>query len=157
MLHPSEDPVLLLTALSAAADDEVVLRVEDEGYHGLRRSHGYLFQHLLVAPMPISVLAERMGMTAQGVSKIVAELEGLGYVRREVGRDRRSRLVELTGRGRGAVAAARRARAAVREGYLKILGPEEGPAVLAALGRLAVVSGALPQLTHRRLRPMHNR
>lgn len=156
MLDPADDLVLLFTALSAAADAEVERRVAAAGFTGLRKAHGYVFQHLIPGPARISDLAGKLGMTPQGVSKAVNELERLGYVTRSVGQaDQRSRVVELTDRARGAIEAARTARADLRAAYQDILGPEAGATVLAGLRRLAIETGALAELTARRLRPIH--
>src|SRR6516225_9065715 len=98
------DVQLLLTAAAAGASDAVVRHLEAAGFGDLRPSHGYVFQHLLLEPMPISELARRLGMTAQGASKVVIELEELGYLRRQpADNDRRTHLVELTQRGRDLV------------------------------------------------------
>ncbi|WHT20702.1 MarR family transcriptional regulator [Crossiella sp. CA-258035] len=156
MLDPADDLVLLFTALSAAADAEVRRRVEAAGFTGLRQAHGYLFQHLIPGPARISELAAKLGMTPQGVSKTVTELARLGYARRSVDEgDQRGRVVELTERGLGAIEAARTARADLRAHYQEVLGPAAAEAVLTGLRRLAVETGALAELTARRLRPIH--
>ncbi|MGO1049582.1 MarR family winged helix-turn-helix transcriptional regulator [Crossiella sp. CA198] len=156
MLDPADDLVLLFTALSAAADAEVRRRVAAAGFTGLRRSHGYLFQHLIPGPARISELAAKLGLTPQAVSKTVTELEQLGYARRSVGAgDQRSRLVELTARATGAIEAARTARADLRATYQDILGAATAEAVTEGLRRLATETGALAELTARRLRPIH--
>ena len=85
------------------------------GFEDVRFSHGFVFQHLLREPMTVGALARAMGVTQQRASKAAAELEELGYVRREVDpADARVRRLVLTARGHGAVAAARLARAARR-------------------------------------------
>ena len=75
-------------------------------------SHGYVFQRLLVATPTITELALDLGITQQGASKSVAELETLGYVERRVaGHDNRVRTVHLTDQGHQAIAAGRAVRA----------------------------------------------
>jgi DNA-binding MarR family transcriptional regulator len=64
--------------------------------------------------MTVGALARAMGVTQQRASKAAAELEDLGYVRRELdATDARVRRLVLTVRGQGAVVAARLARADV--------------------------------------------
>jgi DNA-binding transcriptional ArsR family regulator len=120
--QPSE-PVpeldLSLAALFAgwALTDEVTRRLTARGFTGLRFSHGFLVQRLVASEQSIAALAQALDITQQAVSKTVAELERLGYVRRRPDpRDARVRLVALTDRGRAAVQAAREERAAVVDG-----------------------------------------
>jgi DNA-binding MarR family transcriptional regulator len=148
------DVQLLLTAAAAGASDAVLRRLAAAGFGDLRPSHGYVFQHLLLQPMPISELARRLGMTAQGASKLVIELEELGYVHRQpAAEDRRTHLVELTRRGRDLVDAGREARAAVTADVEQLLGPSGLKRFLAMLRQVATHSGGLETLTARRIRP----
>src|SRR5215218_5606994 len=104
--------------------DEVRDRIEERGFIGLRVSHGFLVQRLIERERAISALAESLGVTQQAISKAVAELEQLGYVRRRPDRDdARVRLVALTDRGHAAVAAAREERAAVEAELRERIGP----------------------------------
>ncbi|MER8220741.1 MarR family transcriptional regulator [Streptomyces sp. NPDC094143] len=83
-----------------------------------------MFQHLIDAQPTVSDLAAKLDMTQQGASKVVAELERLGYVERLPSpRDARIRHVGLTARGRETVTAARRARDLLRTPG----GPAPGP------------------------------
>ncbi|QFZ24072.1 MarR family transcriptional regulator [Saccharothrix syringae] len=125
----------------------------DAGHPGVRTVHGYVFQHLLVGPVRVTDLADLLGMTAQGASKVVAEMERVGYaVRRPDPHDSRVRLVEMTPRGHEAVAAGRAARAEVTAELLAGLGDDAGP-VVRALDSLADRTGAMRDLMARRLRP----
>ena len=143
---------LQLLALAAYVDTEVHAALERDGFGDLRTSHGYVFQHLLVAPQTISALAQRLGMTKQGASKAVIELEGLGYVRRTRGSDGRVRLVEMTERGRAGVEAARRARDALDRRLMAMMGDRANPFRI-TLDLLAADSGAVETMLARRLRP----
>ncbi|MGC5038262.1 MarR family winged helix-turn-helix transcriptional regulator [Streptomyces sp. DT190] len=94
-----------------AASSAVQADLASMGFGDLRMSHGYVFQHLIDAQPTVSDLAAKLDMTQQGASKVVAELERLGYVeRRPSPRDARVRHVTLTSKGGEAVTAARRAR-----------------------------------------------
>lgn len=148
----TSDLPLLLTAASAAADERVFRRLAGTEFSDLRYSHGFVFQHLMLGAITIGTLAERLGITQQGTSKVVAELERMGYVRRIVAAyDQRVRLVELTERGMASVQAKRRARAEVGAELMALLGPDAGR-FLAILHQLAKSSGGLDRLTSRRLR-----
>jgi DNA-binding MarR family transcriptional regulator len=153
-LPPDHDLVLLFTALHAACDVEVVRRIADDGFGDLRPAHGYVFQHLVPGPVAISELARRLGMTAQGASKLVIELEGYGYVSRQTDPgDRRSHTASLTERGWAAIEAGRTARAAVTAQLREYLGSPAADALVASLQQLAEQTGGLRTLLARRLRP----
>src|SRR3712207_6233710 len=113
-IPPEQDLSLLFAALNSATNAEVVRRIAAAGHPDLRPAHGYVFQHLIAGPARITELAGKLGMTVQGASKLVAELEQLGYVERRVDPgDRRNRIVALTARGWAGIEAGRAARAAV--------------------------------------------
>ena len=153
-LAPDQDLVLLFTALHAACDAEVVRRIAADGFGDLRPAHGYVFQHLVPGPIRISDLATKLGMTAQGASKLVIELEGYGYVaRRTDPADRRSHTVTLTERGWAAIEAGRMARAAVTAQLRETLGEPAADALVTSLQQLAEQTGGLRTLLARRLRP----
>jgi len=146
-----EDLSLLFTALTAWSQGEVVRQLAADGFDDLRVSHGYVFQHLQNGPVTVRDLAEKMGVTAQAVSKSTGELERMGYVARTPGADLRIRLIELTEAGREAVLSARLARAEVNARMRIALG-EDAEAFDKALRTLAESTGALEELAKRRLR-----
>ncbi|HEY7093680.1 MAG TPA: MarR family transcriptional regulator [Ktedonobacterales bacterium] len=151
---PERDLVMLLTALHAGATAAVTRRLDDAGFADLRPAHGYVFQHLVEGPMRVTELARKLGMTAQGASKSVIELERMGYVVRQSDPgDQRNRPVALTQRGWEAIEAARVARAAVNAELMKAAGPGAGEELMAMLQRLAERTGGLRELLARRLRP----
>ena len=95
---------LSLTSLFAglALAEEVQRRMAAEGFADARFGHGFVFQHLIAGPLPIGDLARAMDVTQQRASKATAELEALGYVRREPDpADARVRRIALTARGGG--------------------------------------------------------
>lgn len=80
----------------------------EHGFDDLLRSDGYVFRALDDRAMTTSALAERLGISKQGAGQIVADLTRRGYVDgRPDPADRRGTLLELTGHGREALAAAR--------------------------------------------------
>ncbi len=149
-----QDVQLLLTAAAAGASDAVVQRVSAAGFDDLRPAHTYVFQHLVLGPISVNELGRRLGMTAQGASKLAIELEQLGYVARvPAADDRRTHLLELTERGRALIDAGRRARAAVSAEVEEMLGPAAMRRFLVLLRRVAEETGGLEMLSSRRLRP----
>jgi DNA-binding MarR family transcriptional regulator len=149
----AEDLVLLFTALAATTQAEITAALADAGYGDLRPSDGYLVQHLQQGARTIGDLAGKLGITAQGVSKIVIEMERKGYVTRTASAgDQRRRFVELTQRGWEAIHATRRARAHVNRELRASLG-SGASAFLDQVHQLADSSGALAALAERRLRP----
>jgi DNA-binding MarR family transcriptional regulator len=153
---PDRDLVLLFTALHAACDADVLRRLDALGFGDLRPAHGYVFQHLVPGSAAIGDLARKLGMTAQGASKLVIELEQLGYVTRTTDpRDRRSHDVSLTERGWAAIDAGRTARAEITSRLLDHLGESAANDLIRSLQRLAEHTGGLETLLARRLRPGH--
>jgi DNA-binding MarR family transcriptional regulator len=145
---------MLLTALHAGATAAVTRRLDDAGFADLRPAHGYVFQHLVEGPARVTELARKLGMTAQGASKSVIELERMGYVLRQSDpADQRNRPVTLTERGWEAIEAARAARAAVNAELMAAAGSDAGEELMALLRRLAERTGGLRELLLRRLRP----
>ena len=157
---PADDPLPRLDfGLSAmfagqAIADAVRDRVEARGYSGLRVSHGFLVQRLIEDEQSIAALAAALGVTQQAVSKTVAELERLGYVRRRAApRDRRVRLVALTERGQAAVQATREERAAVEAELRERIGPRRGAAATRVRRAVVALHGATAAVRTRRVRP----
>jgi DNA-binding MarR family transcriptional regulator len=149
----AEDLVLLFAALSATTQAQVTAAIAQAGFGDVRPSDGFLVQHLQHGPESIGDLADKLGITAQGVSKIVIEMERKGYVTRTASSgDQRKKLVELTSRGWDAIHASRRARTDVNRHLRAILGPG-APAFLDQIHQLAETTGAMAALTERRLRP----
>lgn len=149
----TEDLVLLFIALASAVQAKVTVELEQIGFGDLRVSDGYVVQHLQPGPASIGELAGKLGITAQGVSKIVIELERKGYVTRSPSAgDQRRRLVELTSRAWDAIHATRRARAHVNRDLRATLGAGARP-FIDQINLLAETTGALSELTERRLRP----
>ncbi|MBW2280325.1 MAG: MarR family transcriptional regulator [Deltaproteobacteria bacterium] len=90
----------LLLRAARLLNERAVGRVRDEGQPDLRPVHLALMPHLDMEGTRATVLAARMGITKQGVSQIVADLEQMGIVeRRPDPGDGRARLVCFTRRG----------------------------------------------------------
>jgi DNA-binding MarR family transcriptional regulator len=108
VVEPGLDLTTYVAIVAPALNEVVIERLAARGFAGVRVSHGYVVQRLLGAEPTISALATSLGMTQQGASKQVLDLERLGYVERvSVVGDQRSRAVRLTDRGRAMVDSAR--------------------------------------------------
>jgi DNA-binding MarR family transcriptional regulator len=117
-------------------------RVAEAGYVGILPSHGYVIQLLVDGEPTVGELAEKLGITQQGASKQVSELERLGYVERvSVPDDQRVRRVRLTGAGRGVLEAGRMARADLEAQVVAKVGPRTVASAKKALAALLEVEG----------------
>jgi DNA-binding MarR family transcriptional regulator len=143
----------LPTLVSLAAVETERLQLESlagDGHPGVRRSHGYLFQRLIADEPTISALATALGITQQGASKQVRELEELGYVeRRGVSGDLRARTVALTVTGRAAIESARAAQAAVEAELIAKVGAAKLAATKETLAALLELAGAAERVRSR--------
>ena len=148
------DLVVLVQACSAVLGDATLERVRDDVGPDVRFHDGYVFQHLLVGPCTVSELARRLGITQQAASKHVADLVARDLVtkHRSPG-DGRAWQVELSARGRRAVDAARRARAALLADCEDALGSDAMEQLLGQLRELSDHLGALDVMMARRLKP----
>jgi len=152
--EPLQLDVATLSALAGDAAARFVLeRLREAGHAGVRSSHGYLFQRLLTGDATIGELAADLGITQQGASKHVADLERLALAIRVTDpRDQRVRRVRLTASARQAIETARAARAELEASLVDRFGAEDLTAtrrVLAGLidetGETALVRGrAMP-------------
>jgi len=136
-----------------ALAEEVQRRLAAEGFADARFGHGFVFQHLVRGPLPIGDLARAMDVTQQRASKATAELEALGYVRREPDpADARVRRIALTERGLAVIEAARRARADVVGELRARLGAERVEAAEEVLREVLRETGADAAVVARRVR-----
>ena len=106
-MPPSEQrPFTVMMALRRTARlmvDELVRRLEAEGYDGVQPAYHAVFENIDPEGTRLGDLAARADMTHQSMSELVAGLERHGWVeRRPDPSDRRARLVCLTPQGRRA-------------------------------------------------------
>ena len=94
----------LLLRAARLLNERAVGRVRVEGWPDLRPVHMTLMPHLDMQGTRLTELAARMGISKQGVSQIVGDLEEMGIVeRRPDPSDGRARLVRFTRRGEQAL------------------------------------------------------
>jgi DNA-binding MarR family transcriptional regulator len=101
-----------LGILLALAYQEFVTQLHQDlgerGFDDLARSDGYVLRALDAEPLTTSALADRLGVSKQGAGQLVDDMTRRGYLHsRPDPSDGRARLLELTTRGRKALAAAR--------------------------------------------------
>jgi DNA-binding MarR family transcriptional regulator len=152
-LNPEELDLPTLAALAGAAANQYLLRrLRDDGYAGVRTSHGYVIQNLIDESPTVGELADRLGVTQQAASKTVVEMEGLGLVTRVPDpADSRVRRVTLTPRGQALLAAGRAARAELEHAVGGAVG--DLGVVRRALVSLLEHTGDLAAVVRRRVRP----
>ena len=120
-------------------DAELNARLRERGYPDVRLAHSALFAHIDLEGTRSSELAERAGMTKQGMGQLVMDLEKKGYVERvEDPEDGRAKLVRLTKKGRRHVREAREIIGEIEEAYARQLGD----------GRLETLRAILKDLSH---------
>jgi DNA-binding MarR family transcriptional regulator len=128
----------LLLRVQRDFDAELNARLRERGYQDVRLAHSALFAHIDLEGTRSSELAERAGMTKQGMGQLVADLEKKGYVERvEDPADGRAKLVRLTKKGRRHVRDAREIIREIETAYARGLGDERLETLRAILKDLA--------------------
>jgi DNA-binding MarR family transcriptional regulator len=156
MLTPMTDPDI--GVLIALAYQEFVREMHDDlaarGFDDLGRSDGYVFRALDAEPLTISSLAARLDISKQGAGQLIEDMSRRGYLTsRPDPSDGRARLLELSARGRSALAAAHAFHRSYEHRLARRHGRATVDAVRAVLTAMAPTygKGALDQ----RVRAMH--
>jgi DNA-binding MarR family transcriptional regulator len=152
---PAEADLSLASLFAGwALAGEVQRRLAADGHADLRFADGFSFQHLIGAPLSVTALARRLGVTQQAASKTVADLERRGYVARAPDpADARARLVALTARGEDAIERARHHRATLAGELAERLGPRRVEAARRLLVDVVSELGGADAVRARRVRP----
>jgi DNA-binding MarR family transcriptional regulator len=118
-----------------AQDIEAALR--DAGFGDLRPAHANVFPFVPLEGISVSELGDLARVRKQTMAQAVEEIERMGYVeRRPNPRDRRSRLVFLTGRGAAVKPVTHATAARVEERWAELTSPGELEALRTSLLRL---------------------
>jgi DNA-binding MarR family transcriptional regulator len=132
--------------------EAVQAKIAEKGFAGLRFSHGFVVQHLVGGERTIGELATRLEVTQQAASKVVVELEGLGYVERVADEgDGRVRRVRLTEQGRAVIAYSRKVRADLERRLAARHGEEALAAVRVLLAEVLESLGGAEAVRRRRV------
>jgi DNA-binding MarR family transcriptional regulator len=125
---------LLLRLLYQHHAQDVEEALREAGFGDLRPAHANVFPFVPPEGITVSELAGLARVRKQTMAQAVEELERLGYVeRRPNPRDRRSRLVFLTGRGNSVKPVTHATAARVEERWAELTSPEELEALRASL------------------------
>lgn len=139
-----------LTIVLRRLVDDMHERLAADGFDDLRPAFGYVLNAGATSAMNASDIAAVLGMTKQGAAKLLTEMETAGYiVRRDSDSDGHVRAVELTDRGRRALAAAAHAQSAIEQHWADISSRRDTQAmrrVLDAVINEASADGAPPPL-----------
>src|SRR6185437_5343242 len=130
---PQPDLGYLGLFLGLRVNEMVRERMHQAGFEKVRDSHGYVIQHLIEKERSITELAQRMEVTQQAASKVVAELVELGVVELSPGADRRSRKVRLSLRGWSIVRLGRQVRKQIENRLIHVAGAEQYESTKAAI------------------------
>jgi DNA-binding MarR family transcriptional regulator len=134
-----QDPDLgvLAARLLFAFQGELFTGLAERGHGELRPRHGAVIAYLDEDGIRASEIARLSGQHKQVVTRLVDELEELGYVqRRPDPGDRRAKLVVPTRRGREVMRQADQITAAMERRHAEVLGPAAYAQVRHALRRL---------------------
>ena len=138
--------------LGLRVNELVMEKLRAAGFGHVRESHGYVVQHLIERERSITELAERMEVTQQAASKVVAELAGLGVVELEAGEDRRAKRVRLTARAWESVRVARRARRGIEKRLARAVGEGRYAEACSVVGACLEALGGMGRVKARRVR-----
>ena len=115
----------LLLRASRAFNARATEKLRVRGYGGLTLAHLALLPHLDADGTRVTTLAERAGMTKQGMGQLVGDLERQGYAARAPDpTDRRAALVRFTEAGRRLLADAVAVTGELEAEYVAILGEQ---------------------------------
>ncbi|MGI8712397.1 MAG: MarR family winged helix-turn-helix transcriptional regulator [Solirubrobacteraceae bacterium] len=119
-----ELPLLLLLGFRGLID-ELHTRLGAAGYPETRPLHGFVLQAVGPQGATAVMLGQRLGISKQAAGKLVAGLEQLGYVTREIDQsDARRKLVRISPRGADLLAQSARIFDELRGEWAATLGEE---------------------------------
>ncbi len=138
--------------LGLRVNELVAERIVAAGFEHVRESHGYVIQHLIESERSITELAERMEVTQQAASKVVAELARLGVIELTRAEDRRSKRIRLSSRGWKAVQLGRRTRQQIEKRLITAVGGKNYAAAKSLMLASLEALGGVQRIQSRRVR-----
>ncbi|MGL5810713.1 MAG: MarR family winged helix-turn-helix transcriptional regulator [Nocardioides sp.] len=120
-------PLARLMAM-AARDliDALHVRLDEEGWHDVRRAYGFVLVRASHGPITVTEVAGLLGITKQAASKLLESIAADDLVvRLDPDRDARSRPFALTDRGRRFLAAAERIYADLESEWAEVIGRDQ--------------------------------
>ena len=119
-------------------------KLRARGHTNLRMGHATLLANLEMGGSRITTLAERGGMTKQGMSQLVKELEAAGYLKRSADKtDRRAVIVAPTSTGLKLLQDVQDIVSEIENEYAFVLGEQKMKAL-----RLALIELNASQVKH---------
>src|SRR5215472_13011752 len=116
----------LLRIPREAAIQQVMAGLAAAGFDDVRPAHFTVFQHMPLAGIRLTDLADAALLTKQSMGYLVDDLEARGYVERVSDRhDRRAKVVRLTDRGREVEETVRQVIRQIEAEWAARLGEEE--------------------------------
>ena len=153
-LEMGQDAALMVMVAARLVAERVLADLVEAGFDDTREGDGYVFQLLQQGSASVSEVAEHLGISQQGASKSVADLERRGYVRRRPSTvDGRVRRVELTDRAWAVIDEARRGRARLGAEIDERLGVRNAAGFRRSLVAVAESLGAADVLARRAVPP----
>jgi DNA-binding MarR family transcriptional regulator len=131
----------------------VLEQLKGAGFKDVRESHGYVIQHLIEKERSITELAQRMEVTQQAASKVVAELSGLGVFEIVPGSDRRAKKVRLTLHGWNVVRLGRQIRRQIESRLIRAAGEQQYQSAKSVLSACLEALGGMDRIRTRRIPP----
>lgn len=125
--RPETDmPLARLFAIAfRALLDRVHARLGEHGFHDVGASFGYVLLAARSRALTGHDVAELMGMSKQGASKLIAAMEAAGYLeRRPHPEDQRARLLHVTKRGQQLLSTVEAIYAELESEWAAVLGPD---------------------------------
>jgi DNA-binding MarR family transcriptional regulator len=147
------DLAYLALFLGMRANQLVLEQLKAAGFKNARESHGYVMQHLIEKERSITELAERMEVTQQAASKVVAELAELGIFEISPSSDRRAKKVRLTLRGWSLVRLGRQIRRQIEGRLIRAAGEEQYRSAKSILSTCLEALGGMERIRMRRIQP----
>jgi DNA-binding MarR family transcriptional regulator len=138
--------------LGLRINELVIGKMRKAGFGRVRESHGYLIQHLIGGGGTISELAERMGVSQQAGSKMVAELARLGVLDVSRGADRRARRVRLSALGWQIVRLTRQTRKKIADTLARQIGKRRYEKARRLMFEALDMLGGMEAIAKRRVR-----
>ncbi len=127
---------LLVRLLRGFRHDLAAPRAE-AGYGDIRDPHMQIFGNVRVGGIRLTELADRAQLSLAATSELVNDLEEMGYlVRRPDPADGRAKLIDLTKRGRDAMAAAGYRVADIERRWSKLVGAKDFAQMCQTMQRL---------------------
>ncbi len=132
----------LLLQAQRAYNARAIAKLHELGHRGLTLAHTALLPHLDLEGTRITTLAERAGMTKQGMGQLVSELERQGYVQRATDpTDARAILVRFTDAGWQFLRDANSVKRELEAEYGGVLGPDRLDDLRQALRSIVAYGG----------------